>query len=314
MSNLQVALKPLGRELRNFFQRARFFEQVGRPGNDLQFLLALEPRECLTVEADDDIIVTANNQEGGGVNFRQRVAGEVRPPAPGDDRLDLPFQFGGGNQRRSRARTRAEKAEFKICDLVSVGGPSRRFSEPACEHPDVEPEMPCEIFLLFFTRREQVKQQRGDASSLQHARDVLVAWASPTAAAPVRKEHEPARLLGRRQIAIEIRSLHWDPDCLWLLHRPVTNLQRAPDECNPPGKTVMSGIDPRSALSADLNYGPLRVTCAQMKFLLAILVWLIMGAVIATGIILAFKGTVWLLLLAVLAFIIMVAKIGCLSH
>ncbi|HZO86531.1 MAG TPA: hypothetical protein VFC26_15025 [Verrucomicrobiae bacterium] len=51
-----------------------------------------------------------------------------------------------------------------------------------------------------------------------------------------------------------------------------------------------------------------------MKFLLAILVWLIMGAVIATGIILAFKGTVWLLLLALLAFIIMVAKIGCLSH
>jgi len=51
-----------------------------------------------------------------------------------------------------------------------------------------------------------------------------------------------------------------------------------------------------------------------MKFLLAILVWLIMGAVIATGIILAFKGTVWLLILALFAFIIMVAKIGCLSH
>jgi hypothetical protein len=51
-----------------------------------------------------------------------------------------------------------------------------------------------------------------------------------------------------------------------------------------------------------------------MKFLLAILVWLIMGAVIATGILMAFKGTVWLLVLALLAFIIMVAKIGCLSH
>ena len=76
----------------------------------------------------------------------------------------------------------------------------------------------------------------------------------------------------------------------------------------------MSGIDPRSALSADLNYGSLRVASAEMNFLLAILVWLIMGAVIATGIILAFKGTIWVLLLALLAFIIMVAKIGCLSH
>jgi len=82
----------------------------------------------------------------------------------------------------------------------------------------------------------------------------------------------------------------------------------------PPSGAVTSGIDPRSTLSADLNYGCFCVACARMKFLLAILVWLIMGAVIATGIILAFKGTVWLLLLALLAFIIMVAKIGCLSH
>ena len=51
-----------------------------------------------------------------------------------------------------------------------------------------------------------------------------------------------------------------------------------------------------------------------MKFLLAILVWLIMGAVIGTGIILVFKGTVWVLLLALLAFVVLVAKIGCLSH
>lgn len=51
-----------------------------------------------------------------------------------------------------------------------------------------------------------------------------------------------------------------------------------------------------------------------MKFLLAILVWLIMGAVIGAGILMAFKGSVWLLLLATLAFVVMVAKIGCLSH
>ena len=66
--------------------------------------------------------------------------------------------------------------------------------------------------------------------------------------------------------------------------------------------------------SAGLNSARLFVVSARMKFLLAILVWLIMGAVIATGIILAFKGTVWLLILALFAFIIMVAKIGCLSH
>jgi hypothetical protein len=51
-----------------------------------------------------------------------------------------------------------------------------------------------------------------------------------------------------------------------------------------------------------------------MKFLLAMLVWLIMGAVIATGILMAVKGTIWLLILSLLCFVVLVAKIGCLSH
>jgi hypothetical protein len=51
-----------------------------------------------------------------------------------------------------------------------------------------------------------------------------------------------------------------------------------------------------------------------MKFLLAMLVWLIMGAVIAAGILMAIKGSIWLLIISLLAFIVMVAKIGCLSH
>jgi hypothetical protein len=49
-----------------------------------------------------------------------------------------------------------------------------------------------------------------------------------------------------------------------------------------------------------------------MKFLWAMLVWLIMGAFIGAGIIVAVKGHVWLLLVSVLAFILMVARIGCL--
>ena len=77
---------------------------------------------------------------------------------------------------------------------------------------------------------------------------------------------------------------------------------------------MTSGIDPTSVTSVDLNCERPCIASGRMKFLLAILVWLIMGAVIASGIILAVKGTVWLLLLALLAFIIMVAKIGCLTH
>jgi hypothetical protein len=51
-----------------------------------------------------------------------------------------------------------------------------------------------------------------------------------------------------------------------------------------------------------------------MKLILAFLVWGIMGAVLVTGLLLAIKGSVWLLAIALLAFIGLVAKIGCLSH
>src|SRR5688572_27684028 len=233
MNNLEVTLKPMGSEVRHFFQRARFFEQMSCAGNDLQFPLARELREGAAIEADDGIIVTANNEEGGGADFGQRVAREIRPATARDDRLDLSFKPGGGHQRRSRASTRAEKAEFEICDLLSVGGPSRRFHQPACEHPDVEPKMTRKILLLLLTRREQVKKQGGNAGFLQHPRDILIARTAPAAAAPVRKEHEPARILGHNKIAVEIGSPNWNCDCLWLLHLPTLNLQRAQHECNP---------------------------------------------------------------------------------
>jgi len=48
-----------------------------------------------------------------------------------------------------------------------------------------------------------------------------------------------------------------------------------------------------------------------MKFLLAIVVWLIMAAVIGSGVVMAAQGSVWLLVVSVLAFIVMVGKIGC---
>jgi hypothetical protein len=39
-----------------------------------------------------------------------------------------------------------------------------------------------------------------------------------------------------------------------------------------------------------------------------------MGAAIVAGILLAFKGSIWLLIVSLLGFIFLVGKIGCLSH
>lgn len=52
-----------------------------------------------------------------------------------------------------------------------------------------------------------------------------------------------------------------------------------------------------------------------MKIFLIILVWLIMGGILAGGVVLAVvKGTLWLFILGLLAFVAGVIKYGILSH
>ena len=51
-----------------------------------------------------------------------------------------------------------------------------------------------------------------------------------------------------------------------------------------------------------------------MNFLLAFLVWLVMALVIGMGVVMAAKGSVWLLVISLLVFIVMVGKLGCATH
>ena len=51
-----------------------------------------------------------------------------------------------------------------------------------------------------------------------------------------------------------------------------------------------------------------------MKLFLAFVVWIAMGTILSKGLLMAIDGRFWLLIVGVLGFILMVAKIGCLSH
>jgi hypothetical protein len=51
-----------------------------------------------------------------------------------------------------------------------------------------------------------------------------------------------------------------------------------------------------------------------MKLFLAFLVWIAMGAVLVKGLVMAVDGHSWLLIVGILGFIVLVGKIGCLSH
>jgi hypothetical protein len=50
-----------------------------------------------------------------------------------------------------------------------------------------------------------------------------------------------------------------------------------------------------------------------MKLILAVATYLVMGAILALGIVLAVKGSIWLLALGFLAFAIIFGKVGCLQ-
>jgi hypothetical protein len=49
-----------------------------------------------------------------------------------------------------------------------------------------------------------------------------------------------------------------------------------------------------------------------MKFLWAIIVYLLMGAVLGCGILQAVRGNLWLLIAAVIAYVVLFSKLGCL--
>jgi hypothetical protein len=51
-----------------------------------------------------------------------------------------------------------------------------------------------------------------------------------------------------------------------------------------------------------------------MGFITALIVWLVMAATIATGVVLAVRGQPWLMFLSVGIFLVLMVKFGCLSQ
>jgi len=51
-----------------------------------------------------------------------------------------------------------------------------------------------------------------------------------------------------------------------------------------------------------------------MSFYGAILAWLVIGAILTVGIVMATKGALWLLIASVVLFVLAFAKWGCATH
>jgi hypothetical protein len=51
-----------------------------------------------------------------------------------------------------------------------------------------------------------------------------------------------------------------------------------------------------------------------MKLLIVMAIWMLMAAVLVGGVVMAVQGSLWLLCVGFLAFVLAIAKIGCLTH
>ena len=68
------------------------------------------------------------------------------------------------------------------------------------------------------------------------------------------------------------------------------------------------------ARKSALNVKRESLLSAPMKLLLAFLVWIAMAAVLVKGLLMAVGGSYWLLTVGIIGFVVLVGKIGCLSH
>ena len=100
--------EPVARVLDHRIERARLLEEMRRAGNDREPLCAAQFVESRAIEAKHNIVVTTDDQEGGGADRGQCPPGEVRAAAARHDRRD-PHAFGRRGDERRRAPVFAPK-------------------------------------------------------------------------------------------------------------------------------------------------------------------------------------------------------------
>src|SRR4051812_34326817 len=85
----QVLREPIARKLGHLLERARFRKEVGSSGNDLKLLYAAEFAKSLTVQVNDHIIISAHDEQRGGLHAGEMLGGKVGATATRHNRCHL---------------------------------------------------------------------------------------------------------------------------------------------------------------------------------------------------------------------------------
>ncbi len=188
-------------------------EEVAGARDDLEGGLgAGHAGERLVVEVGHEVVVTADDEEGRGPDLGEAVAGEVGPPAPGDDGADVGGAGRRGEEGGGGPGAGTEAAEGRRAEIGMPAGPVDRGDHPGAEEVDVEPKLGGPEVLSLLGVGEEVDQEGPESPRLQGAGDRAVARAVPAAPAPVGEDDEPAAGIGEGEVADEVGGTGGDRD------------------------------------------------------------------------------------------------------
>src|SRR5688572_27554581 len=102
---------------------------MGGAGDDLHALLAAELGQGFAVHGDYGLVSSADDQEGGGLDPREGLAGQVWAAAAGDYGAYVVRRFRGGYQGCASAGAGAEVTDWQTAGVGLGAEPLRRCQE-----------------------------------------------------------------------------------------------------------------------------------------------------------------------------------------
>ena len=111
---------------------------MGGARNDIELPLTPQQGIGLLVQVHHDLVISPHDQERGSGDLGKRLASQVRPPSPCDDRGDRGGFPGRGQERRSRAGAGSKVSQRHAQGFTLGRQPVGGGLEPVGKQPDVE--------------------------------------------------------------------------------------------------------------------------------------------------------------------------------
>jgi hypothetical protein len=132
------------RGLGHLLERARFLEQVGGAGDNLQILRGGQQLPGLAIQVDDQLVAATDHEERRGLHAPQELGREVWPSAARDDGTHGSRPFRRRDQRGRRTGAGSEESHRPLSRRRLVGQPVHDSGHTSGEQRNVEPKLPGE--------------------------------------------------------------------------------------------------------------------------------------------------------------------------